>query len=139
MRALKPNRQGVVLIAVLVAMGVAMTILLGSVAASLKMRRDLRQHIQVEQTRWLLDLGVRHAISSVTGSPDYAGEDLDVSLAIDKYSGASVEISILEKTASEVRIGVTAVLERRGLAKSSATRRSEVVTVDVASSQENVP
>lgn len=64
-RPRKNGRSGAILIAVLVVLGVVSAMLLAAVTASVKQRRQLRQELQLEQTRWVVDAGVRKAILDI--------------------------------------------------------------------------
>lgn len=119
------GRRGSILIAVLACTAIATTILLGAVQSSLRHRQQLRQDLQLEQTRWLLDAGVGHAIASLNSQPAYDGETIRVDPAFEQYPNANVQISVIRKNqpANLVRVRVTAQLSRSGELAPS-TRRS---------------
>jgi len=109
---IQTSRSGVVLIAVLVCMGVVMTILLGAVQTSLHCRRQMRNEAQLEQTRWLMDAGLRQAIANLEQQPDYAGQRIQLSSKVDKYASAVVDIKVkpIEDSPGKVSVNVTAEL-----------------------------
>lgn len=126
------RRRGTVLIAVLVCLGFATSVLLGTVQTTLQLRREIRKELQIEQTKWLMDLGVRKAIANAGQQPGYDGETITVSPAPGRYADASVEISVVREnqTDGEVRLKITAQLSASGHFKSSTTRRSTEIVVD---------
>lgn len=91
------ERSGTVLLVVLVCMVVTTSIVLGAVQSSLRHRRQLRQDIQMEQTRWLLDAGIGRAISQLERDADYDGETINDILLAEKYK-CVVEIQQLDST-----------------------------------------
>ncbi len=68
-RGRRPNarasrqRNGTIVIAVLVCLAIATTILFGAIEVSLRQRRQVRSETQMEQTYWLLDAGIGAAIA----------------------------------------------------------------------------
>ena len=133
------KRRGTILIAVLVCMGFATTILLGAVHTSLRLRRDVRQDLQMEQTKWLMDLGVRKAISDLRNQPDYDGETLTIAPPLAKYTDASVEITVDHENQPEdrVRLKVTARLNGAGPKQTSLTQRSIEIIADPSNRTKN--
>lgn len=126
------TRRGTVLIAVLVCMGVAITIVLAVVQVSLRQRRQLRQELQMEQTKWLMDAGIGHATARLKAEPGYDGETMSVAPQIEKYSKASIEISVSrnDRLAERVRVKITARLGDSD-EQSQWTRRSKEIVVDL--------
>ena len=105
------SRGGVVLIAVLVCMGIVMTLLLGAVQTSLHCRRQMRNEAQLEQTRWLVDAGIQKAIASLEQHPDYAGERITVTPEVGKHAAVVViKVKPIKDSSSQVSINVTAEL-----------------------------
>jgi type II secretory pathway component PulK len=58
------KRRGIALIAVLACSAVAVSLVLLSVEVSLRQRRQLRNELQLEQTRWVLDAAIRKSIAN---------------------------------------------------------------------------
>jgi type II secretory pathway component PulK len=132
------TRRGTVLVAVLVCMGFATIVLLGAVQNSLHQRRQLRLELQMEQTRWLLDAGLSTGLARLQAKPDYDGETLTVTPALDNYDNASVEIAVIRdvETKKPVRLRATAQLgtSNENIPK---MKRSQEIVVD--NSQTNPP
>lgn len=63
------ERNGVVLIVVLVCTSVAVSLVLLSVQIGLRQRRHLRKEHQLEQTRWVLDAAIRKSIANPSDEP----------------------------------------------------------------------
>ena len=122
-------RQGVVLIAVLVCIGVATTILLGAVEKSLRCRRQMRNEAQVEQVRWLVDASARKAIANLEQRPDYQGERITVDPVIYEKLVADVEIKVepIEAQTDQVRVVVTAMLHKSDEELTKVKRTKELV------------
>jgi type II secretory pathway component PulK len=135
------NRRGTVLIAVLVCMGFATSILLGVVQTSLRLRREVRRDLQMEQTKWLMDLGVVKAISGMQSQPGYDGETLAISTALAKYGDASIDIKVIreDQPTDRVRLRVTARLSGSGGTPSSTTQRSTEVIVSLPDKPTKIP
>ena len=129
------------MIAVLVGMGFATSILLGVVHTSLRMRRELRQDLQMEQTKWLMDLGVRKAIAGMQERPEYAGETLTVPTGIPKYVDATISITVLRDDQPDDRVGlkVTARLAGSGGIRASTTQRSTEIVITRPDKATNFP
>lgn len=124
------RQRGIVLIAVLVCIGVATTILFGAVEKSLRCRRQMRNETQLEQVRWLVDAGIRKAISNLEQRPDYEGERLVVTPQIYQHLVAKVEIKIEpanSSTSDQVRVVVTAALHRPDEELPKVKRTKELV------------
>ena len=92
------SRRGTLLIAVLVCLGIVVTILLGVVQVSLRQRFQLRNELQLEQTRWLLDAGVGQAHRMIHNDAEYQGETLKVSPGLKKFSAGQIETEVLERS-----------------------------------------
>ncbi len=105
-RVSSDQRVGAVLVCVLVCMGIATTIGLVAVRSSLQVRRQLRQELQLEQTRWLLDAGIARGLQQLNRRPDYQGETWEVSPALPTDMHATIEIKVLtEPTAGPATDG----------------------------------
>ena len=132
MKRTKSKRsEGTVLIVVLVCLAVATGILLGAVQSSLRQRLQTRQELQMEQTRWLLDAGVSHAITELQRSDEYEGESIKLEAHIGKYKNAELEISVRQED-SEEAIHVRVVAHLGGPhEKSPRMQRSKEFTVNL--------
>lgn len=131
------KRRGTILIAVLVCLGVATTIVLGAVQTSIRQHRQVRQELQLEQTRWLLDAGIDKAVAGFLAQPDsYEGEILTITPAFEKYPQATIEISLMEndRQTDRVRLRVTARLAGVAAA-ASIMQRSQDVVLDTTKSR----
>ena len=133
----RTRRRGVVLIAVLVCIGVAATILFGAVEKSLRCRRQIRNETQLEQVHWLVDAGVRKAISELEQVPGYEGERFVVEPAIYENLIASVEIEVspTESESGQVRVAVTATL-RKADQESAKLKRTKEFFFDTGSTEQ---
>lgn len=128
------TRKGTVLVAVLVCMGLATSVLLGAVHTSLQMRRAMRQELQMEQTKWLMDMGIRKAIYSLSKKADYDGENLVITPALGKYTDSAVEITVDRdnSTADRIVLTITARVKGPGQNQTSTTQRSTQIVVNPA-------
>ena len=112
-RSVPAPRRGAVLIAVLVCLAIVMMLMLGAVQISVRQQRQVRQHLQLEQTRWLLDAGISRAISQLQSQPEYRGETLSVTSGRMKELPATVEIAITAtEKVDQFRLRVTARTDR---------------------------
>ena len=127
------RRSGGVLIAVLVCMSVAATILLCAVEKSLRCRRQLRNEAQLEQVRWLVDAGIRKAVANLQKDDKYSGERITVSPEMYESLVADVEIDVSptksrgKSSKESVRILVTATLRRQESTSPKVKRVKELV------------
>jgi type II secretory pathway pseudopilin PulG len=94
-------RSGSILVIVIVLMIVASTILFGMVQGGIRHRRQLRQELQMEQTRLMLDAGIRTAIKKVKSQPAYSGETISIDKFLGEHSKATIEIKVDESGTSE--------------------------------------
>lgn len=117
------------MIAVLVCIGVATTILFGAVEQSLRCRRQMRNEAQLEQVRWLVDAGVRKAISNLEQRPGYEGESFVVTPQICENLVAKLEIKVspTESATGQVRVVVTAALNKTDEELPKVKRSKELV------------
>ncbi len=131
------SRRGSMLIAVLVCLGVATTIILASVKMSILHRQQLRQDLQMEQTKWLLDASVRAGIAKAKQQADYQGETIEFTTPLSTslgYPNATVELSAEPDDQQEnIRLRVTASLENEVSFKS--TKRSATILIDKATNE----
>ena len=132
------SRQRTVLIAVLVCMGIASTIVLGAVQISLRQRQQTRQELQMEQTKWLLDAGIGTAISRLQAQPAYNGETISVTPALEKYPDASIEITVIRSGQPDDQVSLKVTARLSGAEKQSpTTQRSKEILVEPANQQKN--
>ena len=126
------TRKGTVIIAVLVCMTVAVSILLGAMHSSLTLRRQSRLELQMEQTRQLLDAGVRRALKRLKEKPAYVGETVPLSSVLASYPEAEVKIEVVrgESSPGKVEIRVAAQLHRTG-ELTPTTKRSKKLIVNL--------
>jgi hypothetical protein len=103
MRVAKSRSSGSILICVLVCLGIATSIMMVSVRSSLRVRRQMRNETQLEQTRWLLEAGVRRGVNRLREDPGYRGETWQVVPALTAYRDATVEIKVTRDGASDER------------------------------------
>ena len=128
------KRRGTILIAVLVCLGIATTIVLGAVQSSMRQHRQVRRELQVEQTRWLLDAGIERAVTGVLAQKEsYPGETLTIAPALKKYAEATIEISLLQFDArsEKASLRVTARLSGTG-SLAPTTQRSREFVIDTS-------
>lgn len=106
--SLKPqnkSRKAFMLICALVCLSVSTAIVLTTVHQSIQFRRHARKDRQVHQTQWLLDAGIRKAISELTADENYGGESWRPTSALNGYSHVLVEIEVKPSEAdSSVRM-----------------------------------
>ena len=122
------SRSATVLVAVLVCLGVATTILLAAVQVSLGHRRQIRQELQMEQTKWLVDAGVRKALAEVEADEDYSGDIFSV-VPLLKYDNAKLEIQVtLDEDESSALIKVSALVNR-GKDEMTETNQTTELTI----------
>ncbi|TWT75407.1 hypothetical protein [Allorhodopirellula solitaria] len=133
------RRSGAVLLAVLVCLGIASAITGLAMQRSLRARRQLNHDWQLEQTRLLLDAGVRHVHRSVTENPDYTGELLELGAALESYATARVEIEAAEDDAAAVsskRFMVVATIQNQDVHPFQTKRSRVIATQPVAGNAE---
>ncbi len=95
------QRSGTILICVMTCMLVATTTVAFAVRGALRQRRELRSELQLRQTEWLLDAGVKLAVRRLTESRDYQGETWQPQRLDDQFHAAQVEIKIAAQTDSD--------------------------------------
>lgn len=143
-RCLSPHpRAGAVLLAVLVCLGIASAITGLAVHRSLSVRRQLNHDWQLEQTRMLLDAGIRRTHRNLSQNPNYVGESWILDRALESYATARVEIANVDDEAGGVmpktenrderelmpnRFKVTATIRNRDV-NPFLTKRSRVIAV----------
>ncbi len=104
------QRSGSALVVVLVALAVCTSILLTLTSSSLRSRRQLRTELQVEQTHWLLDAGIRRAYQQLGSDAAYEGESFRIMLDELDDGIAQVDITIAnehsDRKAIEVKVQI---------------------------------
>jgi hypothetical protein len=95
------SRKAFILICALVCLSVSTAIVLTTVHQSIQFRRHARKDRQVHQTQWLLDAGIRKAISELTADENYGGESWRPTSALNGYSHVLVEIEVKPSEADE--------------------------------------
>lgn len=125
----KSQRSGVILIAVLVCLGVATTILFTLIQSSVGVRRQVRQDLQMEQTKWLVDAGIRHAVVRLGGKEEFRGETMRLDDSLGDYQRAGIKITISNSELGDgvIRIAVTADLAGQGEFPFETKRSNEIV------------
>ena len=93
-RTKSANRNGNLLIVALVSLAIATSLMFGALRTGLQARRQMRQQFQLEQTRWLLDAGVRHAHQMLRDDPDYDGETLTFDKTLPHEHSAVLTIDV---------------------------------------------
>ncbi len=113
----RSRSSGTILVAVLVCMGIAISISLTAVHTSLTERRQLTHEWQMEQTRWVADVGLVLALQKLYESPDYEGEQREVLPAIHEHCKTTIHIKIDrdETTNEPVSVLVTAAIHTTDL------------------------
>ncbi|WP_068134309.1 hypothetical protein [Roseimaritima ulvae] len=116
-------------------MGIVTTIALVAVRSSLQVRRQMRQEVQLEQTRWLLDAGLARGTQQLREAADYQGETWQVTPALAGYPQATVKIEIIDDDSTpddSRRLHVTAQLgpsAPSSAASVGSTRRSDSIII----------
>jgi len=111
----KSNRRGAVLICVLVCLGVASIITLGTLKTSLAHRRELQRHWQMEQTQWVLEAGWRRGLQSRLADNQYTGEvwQLDGVLSNDLNAMVQITIDTADASQGDSELMVSATLQTK--------------------------
>ncbi|WP_144058784.1 hypothetical protein [Rhodopirellula sp. SWK7] len=131
------KRSGTILIAVLVCLAIASTITGAAIQSSLRARHQMKVHWQLEQTRTLLDAGIRRTLSLAAEDSNYEGESWVVDDALESFSEARVEIKPLPTDNLDetdvARFEVIATIRNRDL-QPVQTKRSQIVVTQRTSS-----
>jgi len=122
-------RPASVLVAVLVCLAIATTLVTSSVRTALNARRAMRTQHQLRQTELLLAAGIERASRQLQAATDYTGETWELpSLVMPNSDSAQVKIEITSTTENSSRsISVTA---RLSTGPHTAIQRSYIFTVD---------
>jgi hypothetical protein len=127
-------RSGAILLAVLVCLGIASAITATGIHTSLRARRGMDAQWQLEQTRQLLDAGIRHTYRMTADQAKYEGELLILDNTLDAYPFARIEIkpAVAETTFDgKFRLyDVVATLHNRD-ATPRQTKRSRMIRVRI--------
>lgn len=109
-----PNRNGSVLIVVLVCLGFAATVMMGALRTSLQQRRQLCNEHDSVQADWLLDAGVRLAIEELGDDESYSGQKVTLKQGLRSGQIGVVEIQVTNQSDKNdlVVVQVDAKLER---------------------------
>lgn len=120
------QRRGSLVFAVLACLIVATVIVLGTVSVSSKFRRQMREELQLEQTSWLLDAGVRLAVEKIKLDANYRGQEITIeSVSGDAGAGTINIVTWPEEGQSDsIRLKVTASLHRGAAARLSDMKQT---------------
>jgi Tfp pilus assembly protein PilV len=109
---MKHPRTGFSLPAVMVCLITVAVIVIGALTQSLKLHRQSRHEIMLEQTRWVLDAGISRAVSALQADRDYTGEKLDLKVPVKEYK-PSLKISVIHSEPNQpATVDVVATLVR---------------------------
>lgn len=126
------RRGGWTMVAVLVCLSIATAITALGMRTSLRARRQLNNQWQLEQTRLLLDAGIRRVGRLANEQPDYEGELWNLDGVLESYPEARVEIKALSSDASQPdadrRFEVVSII-RNGDQTPVQTKRSRIVSM----------
>ena len=104
------RRQGSLAIAVLVCVFVVSTITISCLSISSRYRRQLQNELREEQTQWILDCGVRRAISRVSSDTGYQGETLEMKTNLPVYDRGQLQIRTATEEGDQVELLIVAIL-----------------------------
>ena len=111
LKARTKQQRGAILVCVLTCMLVATTTVAFAVRGALRQRRELRSELQLRQTEWLLDAGVKLAVRRLAESREYQGETWQPQRLGDQFQSAQVTIESAASTDSDRRlVTVTAAI-----------------------------
>lgn len=123
------SKRGMLLICVLVCLGIASTITGITIQSSLRARKQMKRHWQLEQTRVLLDAGVRRAIAKSQAGDSAWEQPWDVSDAFDSFAVASVMVeSGTDGPADQGNYRIIAEMKTDDTSP-TVTRRSRVISI----------
>lgn len=110
------NREGSILIVVLVCLGFAATVLFGALRTSLQHRRQMHNEYDAVQTEWLLDAGVRLATRKLREDDSYAGQTTTFKddLRNDQVGVVEILVSDISTPGEGRTVQVKATLKRPG-------------------------
>ncbi len=110
------NRRGLVTLCVLTCLLVTLSIVLTLMQATLRARREATVRMQIQQTEWLLDAGVRLADQRLAESKNYRGETWQLDDVIPGYYAANVVITVDSGNDEQASVEVIAQLSNCSLA-----------------------
>ena len=104
----KNNRSGAAaLTVVIVSIGVIGALIFASLQTSLRQRRQLDRELQMEQTRWLAEAGLNHAMKLVESEDDLGSDPIVIKPEITGSNTSEVKIEFKEaEQAVEVSVSV---------------------------------
>ena len=104
----KNNRSGAAaLTVVIVSIGVIGALIFASLQTSLRQRRQLDRELQMEQTRWLAEAGLNHAMKLVESEDDLGSDPIVIKPEIAGSNTSEVKIEFKEaEQAVEVSVSV---------------------------------
>lgn len=103
----KRRRGAAAITVVLVCIGVIGILIFASLQTSLRQRRQLDRELQMEQTRWLVEAGMGHAIKLVESKEDLESDPIVIKPELAGNNVAEVKIEF-KKAADAVEVSVTA-------------------------------
>ena len=105
----RTRKRGAVLVVVLVCLGVIGALIFASLQTSLRQRRQLDRELQMEQTRWLAEAGMNHAIELIKSSDSDFDTDKPVLIKPKLDGNLAAEVKIeFEQSDDETKASVTA-------------------------------
>jgi len=90
----KSKKRGGVLIVVLVCLSVIGALIFASLQTSLRQRRQLDRELQMEQTRWLAEAGLGHAMELINSSDGDFNKDKPVIIKPKLDGDLAAEVAI---------------------------------------------
>ena len=104
----KNSRSGAAaLTVVIVSIGVIGALIFASLQTSLRQRRQLDRELQMEQTRWLAEAGLNHAMKLVESEDDLGSDPIVIKPEITGSNTSEVKIEYKEaEQAVEVSVSV---------------------------------
>ncbi|MEM6473024.1 MAG: hypothetical protein AAF802_25915 [Planctomycetota bacterium] len=130
------QRNAVVLVTVLVCVVVSSAVIAGIVTSALHERRQCRQELQMEQTRWCLEAGLVYAVEKCREDESYVGEVITLSPPLDDRKRTEIRVLVENTTDEEKLVTVLVMIEGDGPAD-LPTRRSRSVTVKALENDES--
>lgn len=105
------DRQGTVLVAVIVCLGLIGVLIFSALQTSLKQRRQLNRELQMEQTRWLAEAGILHATKLAKSAEELPEKPTTLRPKLDGAEACEISIvfsNIKDKTIATVtaRVGI---------------------------------
>ncbi|EMI21893.1 hypothetical protein RMSM_01177 [Rhodopirellula maiorica SM1] len=96
--------------------------------SAVRAQRETRCRHQAIQTEWLLDAGIKRAISQMTADEKYEGEHWIPAFETTQFAKAAVEITVEPTTRSDSSANVVSVNVVATLARSVASPAMEIAT-----------